>query len=62
MTACVAAPVEVPRQPRHGEVESYSLILSLNELGEAFLTADEFLSVPPEDEPRTFTLEDMFGT
>ena len=29
-----------------GEVESYSLILSLNDLGEAFLIADEFLSVP----------------
>lgn len=44
-----------------GEVESYSLILSLNELGEAFLVADEFLSVPPADEPRTFTFEEALG-
>jgi hypothetical protein len=45
----------------NGEVESYSLILSLNELGEAFLVADEFLSVPPGDEPRIFTLEETLG-
>ncbi len=41
-----------------GEIERYSLVLSLNELGEGFLATDAFLDAD-SDEPRSFTLEDL---
>ena len=43
----------------NGETESYSLVLSLNELGKAFLVADDFFGEAPDDEPRTFTVDDL---
>jgi Domain of unknown function (DUF4365) len=38
-----------------GETESYSLLLSLNELGKAFLTVDEYLADPSNLADRMFT-------
>lgn len=40
-----------------GEVDSYSLLLSLNSLGQAFLTVDEYLDEASDFEDRTFTLK-----
>lgn len=40
-----------------GETESYSLILSLNALGESFLVVDDFLGEPSDFDQRTFVLE-----
>ena len=41
----------------NGETESYSLILSLNELGKSFLITDDFLGQESDFEKRTFTIE-----
>lgn len=40
-----------------GETETYSLILSLNDLGRSFLVIDQYLEADSEFEGRTFTLE-----
>lgn len=42
-----------------GEVESYRLQLSLNELGESFLEVHDFLAEEDRFEGRTFTAEDL---
>jgi hypothetical protein len=41
----------------NGEVESYSLVLTLNDLGNAFLTVDDYLAEGDDFEKDTFTLE-----
>jgi hypothetical protein len=41
----------------NGEIEGYRLLLSLNEVGKAFLVIDEFLSMNENAEDITFTLE-----
>jgi hypothetical protein len=41
----------------NGETESYSLLLSLNALGQSFLVVDEYLEEDSELEGRTFTIE-----
>lgn len=41
----------------NGETETYSLILSLNELGTSFLITDDFLGQESDFEQRTFTIE-----
>ena len=43
----------------NGETESYSLVLSLNDVGQSFLTTDAFLNEAPDHEPRTFTVDDL---
>jgi hypothetical protein len=40
----------------HGEAEGYRLILSINELGKAFVELDKYLSVDDPIEGRGFTL------
>lgn len=41
----------------NGETESYSLVLTINELGKSFLVVDDFLSEPNDFDKRTFSLE-----
>lgn len=48
----------VPFQ-QDGEIASYRLQLSLNEIGKAFLKIDEFLSEKSEFQGRTFTFNDL---
>jgi hypothetical protein len=42
---------------RDGEIDRYSLTLSLNELGRSFLVVDEYLEEDSDLEGRTFTIE-----
>jgi hypothetical protein len=46
----------VPISDNCGETEAYRLLLSLNELGKAFLMVDDYLSDKDDLEDRTFTL------
>ncbi len=48
----------VPFQ-QDGEIASYRLQLSLNEIGKAFLKIYEFLSEKSEFQGRTFTFDDL---
>jgi hypothetical protein len=52
-----APPSGIEPVARDGETESYALILSLNELGEAFLQIDDFLADPNAQEVIGFTFE-----
>jgi len=48
----------VPYQ-EDGEIASYRLQLSLNEIGKAFIEIDGFLSEKNEFQDRTFTFDDL---
>jgi hypothetical protein len=51
------APSGIEPVARDGETESYSLILTLNEFGQAFLQIDDFLADPDAPETIGFTLD-----
>lgn len=56
-----SVPTEIVPVSGNGETESYSLVLSLNDVGQSFLTTDAFLNDAPDHDLRTFTVDDLLA-